>query len=183
MDRATYFTSFIKSTTCWNAISSRLANWARTLRFKHIFELLKEKRKSLYLIPCDRTAALILVIQRLLKSRRRWSRSRWEAESAFKACWFAVRKRVEEEPRNPFAIFKILFRRLRATFPRFTRVILLLDIYCKGSSLFDPVKRQGLAKRDQSSIFRRWDFLLKSRNRLYPSFHFRWRIEGLVSSN
>ena len=126
---AVYSTSFIKSTTCWNAISSRLANWARTFRFKHIFELLKEKRKSLYLIPCDRTAALILVIQRLLKSRRRWSRSRCEAESAFKACWFAVRKSVEEEPRNPFAIFKILFRRLRATFPRFTRVILLLDIY------------------------------------------------------
>lgn len=117
--------SLIKFTRLWNAFSSRLANWARTFRFKNIFDFLKEKIKSLYFIPCNRTAALIRVIQRLLKSRRRWSRSRWEAESAFKARWFAVRKRVEEEPRNPLAIFKILFRRLRATFPRFTRVILL----------------------------------------------------------
>jgi hypothetical protein len=41
-------------------------------------------------------------------------------------CCFATRNKQDEEPRNPSAIFKTFWRRLRATLPRFTLVILIV---------------------------------------------------------
>ena len=104
-------------------VGCKITSCESFLRFNNTRFVFNACIKRLYERPAGRDPALIRRIQRRRYWRFFFRRSLYDDESAFKLRWFAVRNKVEWDPRKPRLRSKILLRRLRATVPRFTRVI------------------------------------------------------------
>jgi hypothetical protein len=78
-------------------------------------------------------AALIRVIHKRRRSLLRLPLSRWAKTKALAFCWLAVQKSFEWAPREPDTNARIVFRRFRAIYPRFTLVI---DVYSHELLIF-----------------------------------------------
>ena len=117
---------FTFSVSALKLVGCKITSCESILRFKSTRFVFNACIKRLYEKPAGRDPALIRRIQRRRYWRFFFRRSLYDDESAFKLRWFAVRNNVECDPRNPRLRSKILFRRFRATVPRFTRVISFL---------------------------------------------------------